>query len=281
MIAFVALLVVALPPRPAGCVLDEARALDAAGTAKVEALCAALGAHGADAAVLVTGDLRGEEPDTLADAVFDAWALGHEDRDDGLLVLVRASPAAQRGVWVSDGDDVDAALPSGELDGRAAAGAARLGKGDIAGAIASVLGGLVVPRAASGAEPETGPFVSGAPPEPADEHLALELVLAAGGGYLALLAAFALATGLSRALVPRSRDAVVRWLAPRGFVRAAGVALAVAALLATAVTLSWTALAAAAGLVAVEGALALRLLRVCPRCFGRLAGACAACGYAA
>lgn len=91
-----ALLGLALPvfaatqwPAPIGHLNDFAHVVPAGQAQQIEALLTDLEAKtGAQVAVVTVSSLNGEDIDTARVELFKAWGIGHQKKDDGVLVLV-------------------------------------------------------------------------------------------------------------------------------------------------------------------------------------------------
>jgi len=87
----------AIPNLPAGLLVDQAGALADADREALEARLRAIQASGrAQVAILISGDIHGEPLSEFSLRVAEAWQLGREGSDDGLLILVIPSAGAAR-----------------------------------------------------------------------------------------------------------------------------------------------------------------------------------------
>lgn len=90
-------------PKAAGPVVDAASVLDDTAEAQLTELARVLrDAGGSHVAVLTVPSLGDLTADEAASEVFDEWALGGEDKDDGLLLLV--APQERQAKFVVGGD---------------------------------------------------------------------------------------------------------------------------------------------------------------------------------
>jgi uncharacterized protein len=94
-------------PMPQSWVVDEAGLLSAEEIAEIDQLGDQVHARdGAAIAVLTRRTLDGADPRTFATKVFNAWGLGDDERDNGLLIFVAIDDRAAE-IILGDGIDSD------------------------------------------------------------------------------------------------------------------------------------------------------------------------------
>lgn len=99
-------------PRPSAWVVDQAGVLDDAAEQSLNTSLTALHAEvGPEIAVVTVSDVSGT-PKAFATALFNTWKLGHDVRNDGVLVLL---VVGQRRLEIETGDGMQAQLTAAWL----------------------------------------------------------------------------------------------------------------------------------------------------------------------
>lgn len=91
-------------PRPSGCVLDRADALDASTVEAIQRECDRVASAGHELAVVVMPTAGPRGPAQYALDLFDAWRLGGPDDNDGVLLYAAIE---DRAAEITLGDDLD------------------------------------------------------------------------------------------------------------------------------------------------------------------------------
>ncbi len=100
-------------PRPSGYVNDFAGRLSARETDTLEQMCRMIDRQtGAQIALVILSDLKGEDAREVKTRLFEAWRIGRQHDDRGLLIL---HALAERRIEVETGYGLEGILPDGRV----------------------------------------------------------------------------------------------------------------------------------------------------------------------